>query len=144
MTCLFCSLLGASLVCFHTYVSSSRWNIWLVFVPFCVLGQSVHLGMGGSWSCAVLRNFWTFCHILLGLLYLLLHWRVSNMAWMLPLTIPKTLPTMFFFLCSFLFFSGFAVTLLYGKINSEKYLEKCEHSYLPPTQIGIHKVSAAP
>ncbi|XP_014873548.1 sorting nexin-13 isoform X3 [Poecilia latipinna] len=34
---------------------------------------------------------------------------------------------------------GFAVTLLYGKINSEKHLEKCEHSYLPPTQIGIPK-----
>ncbi|XP_077937866.1 sorting nexin-13 isoform X3 [Gasterosteus aculeatus] len=36
---------------------------------------------------------------------------------------------------------GFAVTLLYGKINSEKHLEKCEHSYLPPTQIGILKPS---
>ncbi|XP_077446942.1 sorting nexin-13 isoform X1 [Stigmatopora argus] len=34
---------------------------------------------------------------------------------------------------------GFAVTLLYGKINSEKYLEKCEHSYLPPPPIGISK-----
>uniref|UniRef100_A0A671TIR3 Sorting nexin 13 n=1 Tax=Sparus aurata TaxID=8175 RepID=A0A671TIR3_SPAAU len=34
---------------------------------------------------------------------------------------------------------GFAVTLLYGKINSERHLEKCEHSYLPPTQIGILK-----
>ncbi|XP_028251310.1 sorting nexin-13 isoform X2 [Parambassis ranga] len=35
---------------------------------------------------------------------------------------------------------GFAVTLLYGKINSEKHLEQCEHSYLPPTQIGIMKI----
>lgn len=35
---------------------------------------------------------------------------------------------------------GFAVTLLYGKINSEKQLEQCEQSYLPPTQIGILKV----
>ncbi|XP_019721722.1 sorting nexin-13 isoform X3 [Hippocampus comes] len=34
---------------------------------------------------------------------------------------------------------GFAVTLLYGKINSEKYLERCEHSYLPPPPIGILK-----
>ncbi|KAM9776372.1 sorting nexin-13 isoform 2-T2 [Syngnathus typhle] len=34
---------------------------------------------------------------------------------------------------------GFAVTLLYGKINSEKYLERCEHSYLPPPPIGIPK-----
>ncbi|XP_077362517.1 sorting nexin-13 isoform X3 [Festucalex cinctus] len=34
---------------------------------------------------------------------------------------------------------GFAITLLYGKINSEKYLERCEHSYLPPPQIGILK-----
>lgn len=37
---------------------------------------------------------------------------------------------------------GFAVTLLYGKINSEKHLEKCEHSYLAPTQVGILKVKA--
>lgn len=43
---------------------------------------------------------------------------------------------------SFLISRGFAVTLLYGKINSEKHLEKCEHSYLPPTQIGILKVKA--
>lgn len=45
--------------------------------------------------------------------------------------------------CSFslLLSRGFAVTLLYGKINSEKHLEKCEHSYLPPTQIGILKVN---
>lgn len=38
------------------------------------------------------------------------------------------------------FIRGFAVTLLYGKINSEKQLEKWEQSYLPPTQIGILKV----
>lgn len=43
-----------------------------------------------------------------------------------------------------LFFRGFVVTLLYGKINSEKHLEKCEHSYLAPTQIGIMKVSTNP
>ncbi|XP_076865996.1 sorting nexin-13 isoform X2 [Brachyhypopomus gauderio] len=35
---------------------------------------------------------------------------------------------------------GFAVTLLFGKTNSEKHLEKCEHSYLPPTATGIAKV----
>ncbi|XP_046690564.1 sorting nexin-13 isoform X4 [Silurus meridionalis] len=35
---------------------------------------------------------------------------------------------------------GFAVTLLFGKTNSEKHLEKCEHSYLPPTPTGITKV----
>uniref|UniRef100_A0A8C5CKH0 Sorting nexin 13 n=1 Tax=Gadus morhua TaxID=8049 RepID=A0A8C5CKH0_GADMO len=34
---------------------------------------------------------------------------------------------------------GFAVTLLYGKINSEKHLERSEHSYLPPMQTGIQK-----
>ncbi|KAI5091922.1 sorting nexin-13 isoform X3 [Silurus meridionalis] len=34
---------------------------------------------------------------------------------------------------------GFAVTLLFGKTNSEKHLEKCEHSYLPPTPTGITK-----
>ncbi|KAK1785514.1 hypothetical protein P4O66_018872 [Electrophorus voltai] len=34
---------------------------------------------------------------------------------------------------------GFAVTLLFGKTNSEKHLEKCEHSYLPPTPTGIVK-----
>uniref|UniRef100_A0AAZ3NSH4 Sorting nexin 13 n=1 Tax=Oncorhynchus tshawytscha TaxID=74940 RepID=A0AAZ3NSH4_ONCTS len=34
---------------------------------------------------------------------------------------------------------GFAVTLLFGKTNSERHLEKCEHSYLPATQTGILK-----
>ncbi|XP_033849248.1 sorting nexin-13-like isoform X1 [Acipenser ruthenus] len=43
----------------------------------------------------------------------------------------------FYILC----FTGgcFAVTLLFGKTNSEKHLEKCEHSFLPATQPGIHK-----
>ena len=31
------------------------------------------------------------------------------------------------------------VTLLYGKTNSEKYLEQCEHSFLPPTSSGVPK-----
>ncbi|OWK06656.1 hypothetical protein Celaphus_00011915, partial [Cervus elaphus hippelaphus] len=35
---------------------------------------------------------------------------------------------------------GFVVTLLFGKTNSEKYLEQCEHSFLPPTSTGIPKV----
>ncbi|XP_075560847.1 sorting nexin-13 isoform X2 [Pelecanus crispus] len=34
---------------------------------------------------------------------------------------------------------GFVVTLLFGKINSEKYLEQCEHSFLPCTSVGIPK-----
>uniref|UniRef100_A0A8C8CAJ2 Sorting nexin 13 n=1 Tax=Oncorhynchus tshawytscha TaxID=74940 RepID=A0A8C8CAJ2_ONCTS len=34
---------------------------------------------------------------------------------------------------------GFAVTLLFGKTNSERHLERCEHSYLPATQTGILK-----
>ncbi|XP_044285300.1 sorting nexin-13 isoform X4 [Varanus komodoensis] len=34
---------------------------------------------------------------------------------------------------------GFVVTLLFGKTNSEKYLEQCEHSFLPPTPFGITK-----
>ncbi|XP_022358861.1 sorting nexin-13 isoform X5 [Enhydra lutris kenyoni] len=34
---------------------------------------------------------------------------------------------------------GFVVTLLFGKTNSEKYLEQCEHSFLPPTSTGIPK-----
>ncbi|XP_076157290.1 sorting nexin-13 isoform X4 [Alosa pseudoharengus] len=34
---------------------------------------------------------------------------------------------------------GFAVTLLFGKTNSEKHLERCEHSYLPATLTGILK-----
>ncbi|XP_067147717.1 sorting nexin-13 isoform X3 [Apteryx mantelli] len=34
---------------------------------------------------------------------------------------------------------GFVVTLLFGKNNSEKYLEQCEHSYLPCTSVGITK-----
>ncbi|KAK1172935.1 sorting nexin-13 isoform X1 [Acipenser oxyrinchus oxyrinchus] len=43
----------------------------------------------------------------------------------------------FYIMC----FAGgcFAVTLLFGKTNSEKYLEKCEHSFLPATQSGIPK-----
>ncbi|XP_056275838.1 sorting nexin-13 isoform X2 [Pseudoliparis swirei] len=51
-------------------------------------------------------------------------------------------PFAIFYLAFYIFCfigGGFAVTLLYGKINSEKHLEKCEHSYLPPTQIGILK-----
>ncbi|XP_055974022.1 sorting nexin-13 isoform X1 [Sorex fumeus] len=34
---------------------------------------------------------------------------------------------------------GFVVTLLFGKTNSEKYLEQCEHSFLPSTSTGIAK-----
>ncbi|XP_019389810.1 PREDICTED: sorting nexin-13 isoform X1 [Crocodylus porosus] len=34
---------------------------------------------------------------------------------------------------------GFVVTLLFGKTNSEKYLEQCEHSFLPSTSVGISK-----
>ncbi|XP_031213315.1 sorting nexin-13 isoform X1 [Mastomys coucha] len=34
---------------------------------------------------------------------------------------------------------GLVVTLLYGKTNSEKYLEQCEHSFLPPTSSGVPK-----
>uniref|UniRef100_A0A672YBT3 Sorting nexin 13 n=1 Tax=Sphaeramia orbicularis TaxID=375764 RepID=A0A672YBT3_9TELE len=51
-------------------------------------------------------------------------------------------PFAIFYLAFYIFCfigGGFAVTLLYGKINSEKHLEKCEQSYLPPTQIGIPK-----
>ncbi|XP_028819141.1 sorting nexin-13 isoform X3 [Denticeps clupeoides] len=40
----------------------------------------------------------------------------------------------------FCFFGGgFAVTLLFGKTNSEKHLERCEQSYLPSTQAGLGK-----
>ncbi|XP_077124851.1 sorting nexin-13 isoform X1 [Ranitomeya variabilis] len=35
---------------------------------------------------------------------------------------------------------GFVVTLLFGKITSEKYLEKCELSFLPQTSAGISRV----
>ncbi|CAL1589983.1 unnamed protein product [Knipowitschia caucasica] len=41
----------------------------------------------------------------------------------------------FYFLC--FIGGGFVVLLLYGKINSEKHLESCEHSYLPATATGI-------
>ncbi|XP_005991338.1 sorting nexin-13 isoform X2 [Latimeria chalumnae] len=34
---------------------------------------------------------------------------------------------------------GFVITLLFGKRNSEKYLEKCEHSFLPSTSSGVPK-----
>uniref|UniRef100_A0A8C6WXJ0 Sorting nexin 13 n=1 Tax=Neogobius melanostomus TaxID=47308 RepID=A0A8C6WXJ0_9GOBI len=47
------------------------------------------------------------------------------------------------FYLAFYFFcflgGGFVVILLYGKINSEKHLESCEHSYLPPPATGIVK-----
>uniref|UniRef100_H3DK82 Sorting nexin 13 n=1 Tax=Tetraodon nigroviridis TaxID=99883 RepID=H3DK82_TETNG len=51
-------------------------------------------------------------------------------------------PFAIFYLAFYIFCfvgGGFAVTLLYGKINSEKQLEQCEQSYLPPTQVGILK-----
>ncbi|XP_063308466.1 sorting nexin-13 isoform X2 [Pelobates fuscus] len=32
---------------------------------------------------------------------------------------------------------GFLVAFLFGKTNSERYLESCEHSFLPPTSPGI-------
>ncbi|XP_072227082.1 sorting nexin-13 isoform X1 [Leuresthes tenuis] len=51
-------------------------------------------------------------------------------------------PFAIFYLAFYIFCfigGGFVVTLLYGKINSEKHLEKCEQSYLPLTQIGITK-----
>ncbi|XP_030644730.1 sorting nexin-13 [Chanos chanos] len=51
-------------------------------------------------------------------------------------------PFAIFYLAFYIFCfvgGGFAVTLLFGKTNSEKHLEKCEHSYLPPTQTGIIK-----
>ncbi|XP_072431457.1 sorting nexin-13 isoform X2 [Chiloscyllium punctatum] len=32
---------------------------------------------------------------------------------------------------------GLAVTLLFGKINSEKYLERCEHSFLPAAPTAL-------
>ncbi|XP_077086175.1 sorting nexin-13 isoform X5 [Siphateles boraxobius] len=45
----------------------------------------------------------------------------------------------FYILC---FIGGdFVVLLLFGKTNSEKHLERCEHSYLPSKQTAILKVS---
>ncbi|XP_069769902.1 sorting nexin-13 isoform X3 [Narcine bancroftii] len=42
--------------------------------------------------------------------------------------------------CSLRFTSrGFAVILLFGKTNSEKYLEKCEHTFLPAAPTGVPK-----
>ncbi|KAE8596405.1 hypothetical protein XENTR_v10016090 [Xenopus tropicalis] len=34
---------------------------------------------------------------------------------------------------------GFVVTILFGKTSSERYLERCEHSFLPSTSTGIPK-----
>ncbi|XP_066530742.1 sorting nexin-13 isoform X2 [Hoplias malabaricus] len=51
-------------------------------------------------------------------------------------------PFAIFYLAFYIFCfvgGGIAVTFLFGKTNSEKHLEKCEHSYLPPTQTGIAK-----
>ncbi|XP_053322437.1 sorting nexin-13 [Spea bombifrons] len=36
-------------------------------------------------------------------------------------------------------FGGFLVVMLFGKTNSERYLERCEHSFLPPTSVGISR-----
>ncbi|KAJ7991635.1 hypothetical protein DPEC_G00285940 [Dallia pectoralis] len=51
-------------------------------------------------------------------------------------------PFAIFYLAFYIFCfvgGGFVVTLLFGKTNSEKHLERCEHSYLPATQTGIQK-----
>lgn len=51
-------------------------------------------------------------------------------------------PFAIFYLAFYIFCfvgGGFAVTLLYGRTNSEKHLETSEHSYLPPTPTGILK-----
>uniref|UniRef100_A0A8C1WCU0 Sorting nexin 13 n=1 Tax=Cyprinus carpio TaxID=7962 RepID=A0A8C1WCU0_CYPCA len=37
---------------------------------------------------------------------------------------------------------GFVVLLLFGKINSEKHLERCEHSYLPSTQSVLEEMKS--
>ncbi|XP_078278018.1 sorting nexin-13 isoform X2 [Rhinoraja longicauda] len=66
------------------------------------------MGMGMPWCRSFSSHFWTFCYILLCVLY--------------PV------------LCG-----GFAVVLLFGKTNSEKYLEKCEHTFLPAAPTGVPK-----
>nr|XP_033786840.1 sorting nexin-13 isoform X4 [Geotrypetes seraphini] len=43
----------------------------------------------------------------------------------------------FYILCFVV--GGFAITLLFGKTNSEKYLEKWEHSFLPSPSTGVLK-----
>ncbi|XP_061852649.1 sorting nexin-13 isoform X3 [Colius striatus] len=49
--------------------------------------------------------------------------------------------TMFSFACCILCFvgGGLVIIFLFGKSNSERYLEQCEHSYLPCTSVGIPK-----
>uniref|UniRef100_UPI00398E6799 sorting nexin-13 isoform X6 n=1 Tax=Pristiophorus japonicus TaxID=55135 RepID=UPI00398E6799 len=73
-----------------------------------IQGWCFHMGMGRPWCRSFSSHFWTFCYILLCVLY--------------PV------------LCG-----GFAVTLLFGKTNSEKYLEKCEHTFLPSAPTGVPK-----
>ncbi|NXX84256.1 SNX13 protein, partial [Urocolius indicus] len=49
--------------------------------------------------------------------------------------------TMFSFACCILCFvgGGLVIIFLFGKSNSERYLEQCEHSFLPCTSVGIPK-----
>ncbi|XP_078233296.1 sorting nexin-13 isoform X4 [Pogona vitticeps] len=51
-------------------------------------------------------------------------------------------PFAIFYFALYIFFfvgGGFAVTLLFGQSNSNKYLEQCEDSFLPPVSFGIAK-----
>ncbi|XP_055517617.1 sorting nexin-13 isoform X2 [Leucoraja erinacea] len=66
------------------------------------------MGMGMPLCRSFSSHFWTFCYILLCVLY--------------PV------------LCG-----GFAVILLFGKTNSERYLERCEHTFLPAAPTGVPK-----
>ncbi|XP_077160589.1 sorting nexin-13 isoform X4 [Paroedura picta] len=47
-------------------------------------------------------------------------------------------PFIIFYIFCF-FGGGFVVTFFFGKTSSEKYLDQCEHSFLPPTSFGITK-----
>lgn len=69
-----------------------------------------------------------------------LHSLMSSLDVNKLLFLPQILSRLFLTIVFIFLFRGFAVTLLFGKTNSEKHLEKCEHSYLPPTPTGIAKV----
>lgn len=66
------------------------------------------------------------------------HFRQHQCTW--SSVRPVDVPVWWCSLSLLSFSRGFVVLLLFGKINSEKHLERCEHSYLPSTQAAILKV----
>ncbi|XP_035286928.1 sorting nexin-13-like isoform X2 [Anguilla anguilla] len=96
-----------------------------------------------DWDCAYLQPY-LLCDVT-GTLYCWKQTSLSIWGWS-GLGVVLFLITfgpfaIFYFVFYILCFvgGGFVVTLLFGKTNSEKHLEKCEQSFLPATPSGILK-----